>query len=165
MKYYFDESGDAGSLNKNSNTTNFSMCIYKETDPEITKDFINKLRNKFKIDRKELKWYRFSKNMRTEFKRFKHILDDNIYTLNIIKKNINAFGEYLFIDTIQSLIINNNINGEIFYDGDHLTRTLHKVKLLLKVKNIKVKFVNKSSSDMLGIQIADIYAGYIRREN
>ena len=79
MKLYFDESGDTGSLENKSNTKNFSMCLYVENNQKETENFLLKIRKDFNIKRKEVKWYKMDKEMRSVFSEQKYSLDNNIF--------------------------------------------------------------------------------------
>ncbi len=162
MKLYFDESGDAGSLERKSNTKNFSLCIYAEDNFEETRNFLLKVRKDFNIKRREVKWYKMDKVMRSNFLKQKYNLDKNIFCIVCNKIKSKVFGEELFEDMLIDLIIKNKLSGKVFYDGDHLSKMLHKVSSTLKERNLKVRFINKSSTKEIGIQVSDLYAGLVK---
>lgn len=162
MKFYFDESGDAGSIHKNSNTNVFSVCVYKEMNESQTETFLENLKRKMNIKRRELKWYRLDKNMRDIFSENKSEIEENIYCVVVDKLKTEIYGEELVQEIIFGLIFKNKIIGKVIYDGDHLRKTMHIVSRKLKVFGMRVNFINKKTTSNKGIQVADLYAGYAR---
>ena len=160
-KLYFDESGDLGNI-KNSQTDFFTICIYKEINPEVSSNFIEAIKKKTKTARTELKWYRLDKEKRKAFSDLSKDMNEYVYIIICDKNKSEIFGENLFKDMMSKLIINYNLQGKFYYDADHLTKTLHEVHSSLKLKNYKINFINSKTISNQGIQIADLYAGYAR---
>ncbi len=162
MNYYFDESGDTGNTSNKSNTSTFSVCIYCEKNKFESVDFLNKLKQDLKINREEVKWYRLNKNMRNIFAAKKYETENNVSYSVINKNESKTFGEKLFEEMLIKIIIENKMQGKVFYDGDHLTNIMHKISKKMKEHDLKVRFINKDTKNIPGIQIADLYAGLAR---
>ena len=163
--YYFDESGDPGDARQKSNTDYFVIAIYKENSLNNTKDLIAKIRRNLKIsdNKKELKWFRFSKEDRTEFEKIyiSHILEKT-FVICCKKHKSHIFGEKLYEQMLLKLIKEFQLVGKYVYVGEYLARLVENIHIQFKINGSKVTFKNSTDKNVLGIQIADLVAGYFR---
>lgn len=161
---YFDESGDTGDVKNKSNTNFFDIALYTESTIEETEILAQKIRSEFGLKSYQIfKWNKFSKENKIKFKIFfEKNLMNNTCLIWCDKRNIDIFGEDLYRNMLFKLIKENNLKGKVKYDGDHLYKLADKVRVNLNIFGLKVHFENVETNINLGVQIADLCAGYLQ---
>ena len=118
-----------------------------------------KIRNVLKHKQERLKWQKLTKEEKLRFCDYAKNIDyriDCIYNSKEIKKAT-------YFNVLYSLLNKSIYNKNyIVYEGLHLNAIFEKVRKLLKNKNnIFISFGESKNDETLGIQIADLWAGFI----
>lgn len=151
---FLDESG----VDKGNNKSNpfFIICLVGVEDYRKEND---KLR-KFLLHKKDIfKWQKLSKTQKQKFDEYAIRMSYKIDSIYNIKNISNA----KYFDLLTSLLNNKAYHKElIIYTGLHLNSIFEKVRKTIKNKSkINIRFRESVNDEEKGIQIADLWAGYI----
>lgn len=156
---YLDESGDDGKRVK-SNSELFAVAVYDDISDEFRK-INNEIRLCLKYKNRNLKWNKLNREQKVLFSNFVHtnFIDTVYVAINVKKYNNNLtyleICKYLFFRLGQS-------KNKVVYKGVHLKSMFHKIHLVLKDYNKSFSFYESKGDQYLGIEISDLYAGYVR---
>lgn len=151
---FLDESGvDKGN---NTNSPFFVVSVVNLLDHESEN---NKIRDILKHKQERLKWQKLTKEEKSKFFEYAKGIKYKIDCVYNKKENIEAS----YLNLLYLILSKNSYNKEkIIYEGLHLNSIFEKVRKLLKIKNrILISFRESEDNEKLGIQIADLWAGFI----
>lgn len=161
---YFDESGDVGNLEDGSNTEHFTIAVYEEISKNQTTELRERLKKLFKVrSNSTLKWQKLSIKDKLKFERFyEQYLVDCVYIIYWDKSGLSIKGRDTYSDILTELIKRFGLSGNFKFEGEHLYKSLDKIRRKLRVNGKKMYFKNVRTEDNFGIQICDLVAGLIR---
>ncbi len=157
---FIDESGDDGNTNKSSQKF-FVVSAYFD-DVKLYTEENQKLRRLLNYKKIEMKWNKLDHKQKEFFDKYTKSVNYKIDYFVLDKQKSN----FKYKDILMELLGRNNINKNlILYKGEHMTRMMAEV--LHKLKKYKVRASHREIIDQecLGIEIADLWAGYIRQKN
>ena len=151
---FLDECGvDKGSVENN----NFFVVAVSELEDYRKENLLIRKIIEHKTER--LKWQKLTKIEKLLFSNYAINTSYNIKAI-YKDKRIAESGDYL--DIMKSFCQDRFFNKKVIkYHGIHLNSTFQKVKIFLKSKNIILNFEQAKNDEDYGIQIADLWAGYI----
>ena len=183
MYVFIDDSGDAGFKLDSGSSELFviACCVFESSESaELTANKVRQLRDS--LGRSSLSEFKFSKTKLDLQKKFFSQLDPALFFVrSIVVDKKSMYSEYLKTDhesfynyVIQLVLANSggtiqNASVKIDGSGSRDYRTAARKYLLAEVNKSGAKFIRKvgyvkSHSDFL-IQVADMFAGCIRRSN
>ena len=154
---YLDESGDDGQISETGSDF-FIVCVY--FDEISTYKKVNKSIRDF-LDYKniDLKWNKLTKNQKSLFLEYVKGVDYKVFSIGVDKAKIKDFS---YGNMLYNLLIKTQIKkGKVVYKGLHLKNTFAKVSFRLKSFDKRITFVEQKNTEYLGVEIADIFAGYV----
>lgn len=151
---FLDECGvDKGSVEN----SNFFVIAISDIEDHKKENLLIRKIIEHKTER--LKWQKLNKKEKLLFSSY--VISTKYQVRAIYKdKRFNREGDYLEI--MKHFCEDRFFNKKVIkYQGTHLNRTFQKVKIFLKSKNIILNFEQAKNDENYGIQIADLWAGYI----
>ncbi len=161
---YFDESGDVGNLEDGSNTEHFTIAVYDEISKNQTLELREKLKKLFNVKSDSiLKWQKLSLKDKFRFEKFyEQYLGDCVYVVYWDKDSFPVKGKDTYSDILTALVKRFELSGNFKFEGEHLYKSLDRIRRKLRINGKKIYFKNVRTEDNFGIQICDLVAGLIR---
>lgn len=160
---FIDESGDDGNTEKSSGQF-FVVSILFGSLTHAKMENIN-LRKILNYKKSELKWNKLSKEQKSVFRSYsKKVIYkwDYIYVDKNRDKKVQKY-----YDLILELFLRHKISIQkktVLYKGEHLIKMFSKVAKELSKRGVKISHREIRSEEVVGIEIADLWAGFIHSE-
>ncbi len=151
---FLDESGVDKGNSKNSPffiVSIVNLFNYKEEN--------KKIREFLKHKQERLKWQKLTKSEKDLFLSYSENINYKVYAI-YNNKNLKSI---TYFDILYHIMNNRIFNKQkIIYSGLHLNSIFEKVRRALKKENkILISFKESENDEEFGIQIADLWAGFI----
>lgn len=153
---YLDESGDDGDISVSSSHF-FVVAVVLSGDDEIGPEIL-KLKQIFKSDK--FKWNTLFKKQKNDFLLYVDESKYKVYGIYINKNNFKNIDK-VYLKMVIKIFTDIGIDkAKVFYTGDHLAKMFDKVRRSFKSKRKRIVFIKAENSNLKGVDLADLWAGY-----
>ena len=160
---FIDESGDDGNTEKSSGQFFVVSILFGGLTHAKTENL--NLRKILNYKKSELKWNKLNKEQKNVFRSYsKKVIYkwDYIYLDKNKDKKVQKY-----YDLILELFLRHKIviqKKTVLYKGEHLIKMFSKVARELSKRGVKISHREIRSEEAAGIEIADLWAGFIHSE-
>ena len=152
---FIDESGDDGDLEKSAQDFFVVSAVF--TSLELAKKENVKIRKILQYKNLDMKWRKLTRKQKIIFETYSKNIS---YKIDFVYTNKKENGDK-YQDLLPTLLERNKLEGEtVLYKGSHMVKMVSRI--VQKIRRRKIKLIHRevNTEEMVGIEIADLWAGY-----